>query len=417
MDFNDTPQEATFRAAARAWIDANAPAPLMRDFLAAEEHPDSAAHAARALAAAKIWQKRKAQAGWACLTWPKEYGGRGATPMERVIWEQEEGDYIAMTSPFRVSHGICGPTLMAYASEADKRRYLPPLVSGEEVWCQLFSEPAAGSDLAGLRTRARREGDDWIVNGQKVWTSVAHFSDFGLLIARTDPAAPKHKGLTMFFIDMRSPGVEVRPIKQANGRQEFNEVHLENVRVPDSRRLGEVGEGWNVSLTSLMNERFSIGARLVTGVPEFFDFVSRARLADGALAIDDRRVRAQLATWAARANGLKYTVYRAISSVSRGERPGPENSIGKLVAAGLIQEIALAASDLQGPAGARVREDASSAGKLHQMLLGSIGRRLAGGTDEIMRNIIAERVLGLPADIRVDKDAPFERIPTRGRSA
>lgn len=395
MNFDDTPQEAAFRATARAWITANAPR---------IGHGDD-------LATAKAWQKRKAEDGWACLNWPPEYGGRGATPMERVIFEQEEGDRLALAAPFRVGHGICGPTLMAFASEEQKRRHLPPLASGEEIWCQLFSEPAAGSDLGGLRTRATRDGDHWIVDGQKVWTSLAEIADFGLLLARTDPTAPKHKGLTMFFLDMHSPGVQVRPIKQASGHAEFNEVWLTGVRIPDSQRLGRVNEGWTVSLTSLMNERFSIGARLATAVPEFLEFVSQAP--EGVRA-DDRRVRAQLATWVARANGLKYTVYRAISAVSRGERPGPENSIGKLVAAQMVQEIATAALDMQGPAGARARED-GAAGKLYQTLFVSIGRRVAGGTDEIMRNIIAERVLGLPADIRVDKDVPFEKIPTRGR--
>ena len=365
--------------------------------------------------AAKAWQKKKADAGFACLTWPKEYGGRAATPIQRVIWDQEEGKYGALSGPFAIGQGMCGPTVMAYASEDQKRRYLPPLASGEEVWCQLFSEPAGGSDLAGLRTKAERDGDDWIINGQKIWTTGAHFSDYGILITRTDPTLPKHKGLTMFFLDMKSPGVEVRPIKQASGHSGFNEVYFTNVRIPDAQRLGKVNDGWNVSLTTLMNERFSIGARLATGVPEFFDFASSVKMADGTLAIDDKAVRQNLATWAARANGLKYTSYRAISALSRGERPGPENSIGKLVAAPMTQDIAMYALELQGQMGAVMRDDASPAGKLYQMLYHAIGMRIAGGTDEVMRNIIAERVLGLPGDIRVDKDAPFNQIPTKGR--
>ena len=197
----------------------------------------------------KAWQKKKAEGGWVCLHWPKEYGGRGASPIERVIWQQEEGIYCKLTSPFQIGEGMCGPTVMAYGSEADKRRYLPKLASGEEIWCQLFSEPAGGSDVAGLRTRAERDGDHWIINGQKIWTSGAHYSDYGILITRTDPNVPKHKGLTMFYIDMKSRGVEVKPIKQANGMQEFNEVFFTDVRVPDSaasrrgrRRLERVAD-------------------------------------------------------------------------------------------------------------------------------------------------------------------------------
>jgi len=415
MNFDDTPQEAEFRALARKWIEANRPDDLMRDLASAEEIKDRDQRTAALLRAAKAWQKKKAEGGFACLTWPKEYGGRSATPIQRVIWDQEEGKYGALSGPFAIGQGMCGPTVMAYATEEQKRRYLPPLASGEEVWCQLFSEPAGGSDLAGLRTKAEKDGDDWIINGQKNWTTGAHFCDYGILITRTDPTLPKHKGLTMFFLDMKSPGVEVRPIKQASGHSGFNEVYFTNVRIPDAQRLGKVNDGWNVSLTTLMNERFSIGARLATGVPEFFDFASSVKMADGTPAIDDKAVRENLATWAARANGLKYTAYRAISSLSRGERPGPENSIGKLVAAPMMQDIAMYALELQGQMGAVARDDASPAGKLYQMLYGAIGMRIAGGTDEVMRNIIAERVLGLPGDIRVDKDAPFNQIPTKGR--
>ena len=235
----------------------------------------------------KAWQKKKAEGGWACLHWPKEYGGRGATPIEKVIWQQEEGVYGKLTQPFQIGEGMCGPTVMAFGSEEHKRHYLPKLASGEQIWCQLFSEPAGGSDVAGLRTRAEKKGDNWIVNGQKIWTSGAHYSDYGLLITRTDPNVPKHKGLTMFFLDMKSKGVEVRPIKQANGMQEFNEVYFTDVVIPDSQRLGAVGDGWNVSLTTLMNERMSIGSRLATGFPEMFEFCSNLMTDDG-LAIDDR---------------------------------------------------------------------------------------------------------------------------------
>ena len=408
MNFDDTPQEAAFRAEARKWIDANAP----KELHAALSDPNAKRDSM--LGASKAWQKKKAEAGWACLHWPKEYGGRGSTPIERVIWQQEEGVYDKLSRPFAIGQGMCGPTVMAYATEDQKRHYLPPLVSGEHVWCQLFSEPAGGSDVAGLRTRAEKDGDDWIINGQKIWTSGAHYSDYGILITRTDPNVPKHKGLTMFFLDMKSPGVEIKPIKQANGMQEFNEVFFTNVRIPDSQRLGAVGDGWNVSLTTLMNERMSIGSRVHTGFPELFDYCSNLMLEDG-LAIDDPNVRSKLAGWAVKNSGLTYTSYRSISALSKGERPGPENSIGKLVSGMMMQDIAMFAADLQGASGALVGTDAEAGGEFQATILSSPSMRIAGGTDEILRNIIAERVLGLPGDIRVDKDVPFNKVPTKGR--
>jgi alkylation response protein AidB-like acyl-CoA dehydrogenase len=414
MNFDDTPQEAAFRKQARQWIEANAPKELEAE-LSQSSLGRIKLKSADIVEVAKAWQKKKAEGGWVCLHWPKEYGGRGASPVERVIFQQEEGVYGKLTSPFQIGEGMCGPTLMAYGSEADKRRYLPKLASGEEIWCQLFSEPSAGSDVAGLRTRAERDGDRWVINGQKIWTSGAHYSDYGILITRTDPHVPKHKGLTMFFIDMKANGIEVKPIKQANGMQDFNEVFFTDLRVPDSQRLGAVGDGWNVSLTTLMNERMSIGSRLATGFAELFEFCSNLMTEEGP-AIDDRATRSRLAQWAVKDSGLKYTSYRAISALSKGERPGPENSIGKLVAGTMLQDIATYAMDLQGANGVLTDpESAEAAGQFQAMLMSSPSMRIAGGTDEILRNIIAERVLGLPADIRVDKDVPFNKIPIKGR--
>ena len=414
MNFDDTPQEAAFRETARKWIDANAPKELHAEL--SKSSLGRIRLASRDIVeVGKAWQKKKFEGNWACLHWPREYGGRGATPIEKVIWQQEEGVYGKLTQPFQIGEGMCGPTVMAFGSEEAKRRYLPKLASGEEIWCQLFSEPSAGSDVAGLRTRAEKKGDSWVVNGQKIWTSGAHYSDYGLLIARTDPNVPKHKGLTMFFLDMKSPGVEVRPIKQASGASDFNEVYFTNVRIPDHQRLGEVGDGWNVSLTTLMNERSAIGAAVSTGFPELFEYCSSLVLDDGP-AIEDRAVRSKLANWAVKASGLKYTSMRAISALSKGERPGPENSIGKLVAGSMIQDVATYALDLQGASGVISGEDAELAGRFQAMLLRAPGTRVEGGTDEIMRNIIAERVLGLPGDIRVDKDVPFNKIPTKGRN-
>ena len=417
MNFDDTPEEAAFRAVARDWIQANAPHELEAE-LKTGGFGNNGLKSVDPIQVAKAWQKKKAEAGWACLHWPKAYGGRGATPIERVIWGQEEGVYGALSGLFIIGHGMCGPTVMDWADEATKEKLLPPLASGEHIWCQLFSEPAGGSDLAGLRTAALPATDgsgDWIINGQKIWTSGAQHSDYGIVITRTDPNVAKHKGLTMFWIDMKSPGIDIRPIKQANGQSGFNEVYFTDVRIPDSQRLGAVGDGWKVSLTTLMNERLSIGSGMPTGFPELFDFCMNLQTEDG-LAIEDRSVRSRLAQYAVKASGLKYTGMRAISALSKGETPGPENSIGKLVAGAAMQELAMFALDLQGQGGVVSDPDIAAAGaRFQQMLLRSPATRVEGGTDEILRNIIAERVLGLPGDIRVDKDVAFKDIPTSGR--
>ncbi|MDB5445078.1 MAG: acyl-CoA dehydrogenase family protein [Phenylobacterium sp.] len=417
MNFDDTPEEAAFRQKARAWLDANAPKELLPELKNAS-FGNSGVVSVDPMQASKVWQKKKQAGGWAVPHWPKDYGGGGLTPIERVIWTQEEGPYAALGGPFTIGHGMCGPTMMAWASEEQKRRYLPKLASGEEIWCQLFSEPAGGSDLAGLRTRAERASDgsgDWIVNGQKIWTSGAHQSDMGLLITRTDPDVPKHKGLTMFFLDMKTPGIEIRPIKQVNGESHFNEVYFTDVRIPDAQRLGSVGQGWEVSLTTLMNERLSIGSGMSAGFPELFAFCMQAEI-DGRPAVDDRMVRSKLAGFAVRQSGLKYTGMRAITALSKGQTPGPENSIGKLVAGATLQELAMFALDLQGEAGVVMGEDQPLAGRFQAMLLRSPATRIEGGSDEILRNIIGERVLGLPGDIRVDKAVPFKDIPTSGRT-
>jgi alkylation response protein AidB-like acyl-CoA dehydrogenase len=416
MNFDDTPAEAKFRAEVRAWIQANAPkqhlAGLKRSgfgtALQIDEDP---------MVASRAWQKKKYEAGWACLHWPKEYGGRAATPIERVIWGQEEGDYAKLSGVFTIGHGMCGPTMMTYASEAANRELMPKMASGEDIWCQLFSEPAGGSDLAGLRTKAEKDGDDWVINGQKIWTSGAQHSEWGILITRTDTKVPKHKGLTMFFLNMKSPGVEIRPIRQMNEASGFNEVYFTNVRIPDSQRLGAVNDGWRVSLTTLMNERLSIGSGIQTGADDLFDFCTRLALPDGGLAIDDGRVRTKLANFITRSRGLRYTALRTISQLSKGEEPGPENSVHKLVAGLMVQDIAKFAMDLEGEAGMLLNmEDAPERARFQNMLMRSPAMRIEGGSDEILRNIIAERVLGLPQDVRVDKNVPFDKIPTSGRT-
>ena len=401
MDFNDTAEEAKFREEAAAWLKANVPT--------AEE-----LKGVDAMGQAKLWQKKKADAGWACLRWPKEFGGRAATAIEQVIWGQEEAKVNPPnTGVFMIGQGMGGPTMMAWATEEQQKQYLPKLASGEEIWCQLFSEPAGGSDLAALRTRAERDGDDWLINGQKIWTSGAQYSDYGIIVLRTDPNVPKHQGLSYFFIDMKSPGIEIKPIKQMSGGSGFNEVYFTDVRVSDAQRLGEVGQGWQVALTTLMNERAAIG-----GGGGGAGFKSAMKLAsevyiDDELAIKNQGVRAKLANWYVQEAGLKYTGLRSLTALSRGEVPGPENSIGKLVGAPKTQDLSSFAIDLMEQAGVAWTPGSEDEEYLFQSAYMEIpGMRIAGGTDEIMANIIAERVLGLPQEPRMDKGIPFSEVPT-----
>ncbi len=402
MDFEDTAEEQAFREEARSWLEANVPT---EDELKGMDYMERG----------QFWQKRKAEAGWACIRWPEEYGGRGASAIQQVILGQEEAKVAAPdTGMFGIGQGMAAPTLMTWAQEEDKKRFIPRLASGEDIWCQLFSEPAGGSDLAALRTKAERDGDDWIINGQKIWTSGAHYSDWGILVLRTDPNVPKHKGLTYFYVDMKSPGIEIKPIKQISGDANFNEVYFTDVRVSDAQRLGEVGQGWQVAITTLMNERASIGAG--GGGTKFSTVRQLAETVqiDGKPAIEDSAVREKLATWYVQEAGLKYTSYRTLSALSRGEIPGPENSIGKYVGGVKSQDMASFAIDLLEQQGiVRDREHDLALGSLFQDTYMSIpGLRIAGGTDEIMANIIAERVLGLPQEPRMDKGIPFTEVPT-----
>jgi len=398
MDFNDSPEEAAYRAEVRAWLDANAPAGGV---------------ASGDLAAAKAWQARKAQAGYAGITWPKAWGGQAAEPAKGVIFAEEEAARLPnATFPFIIGMGMCLPVVMTFGDQATRERFGPPGLRGEEIWCQLFSEPGAGSDVASARTRAVRDGDEWVIDGQKVWTSGAHYSDFGIILCRTNPEAPKHKGLTMFWVDMKSPGVEARPIRQVSGGAEFNETFFTGVRVKDSQRLGAVDDGWKVSLVTLMNERLAVGGASAISWRMVLEAARTTPGLDGAPAIRDPALRDKLADWYVQSEGLTHTRNRIMTALSRGETPGPENAIGKIVASQVLVDLAQTAVEMLGEYGiVSDPELAPLEGVFQSGFLGSPALRIAGGTDEILRNIIAERVLGLPGDIRVDKDVPFKDLP------
>jgi alkylation response protein AidB-like acyl-CoA dehydrogenase len=407
MDFNDTPDEAAYRAQVREWLEANAP--KRSDASGDPEGGDN-------MAAAKAWQAKKAAAGYAQITWPKEWGGAGGTPIQQVIFNQEEAKFPTPGNPFQIGLGMCVPTVATFADQATKDRFVGPALRGEEIWCQLFSEPSGGSDVAAARTRAVRAPDgsgDWIINGQKVWTTGAQFSDFGIVVCRTNPDAPKHKGLTMFWLDMHDPGVEVKPIHQMSGGSGFNEVFFTDVRVTDSQRVGAIDDGWRVSLVTLMNERLAVGGASGAGWPEFMEAARGVAGIDGAPAIKDQALREKIADWYVQAEGLKHTRNRTMTALSRGQTPGPESSIGKIVSAAQMQDLANAAIEMLDQYGIINDPDlAPLNGGFHSSIMFAPGLRIAGGTDEILKNIIAERVLGLPGDIRVDKDVAFKDMPT-----
>ncbi len=409
MDFDDTPEEAAFRARVRAWLEANAEPRRLED---GDPDPFAERIDEAAVRAAKAWQRKKAEAGWACLGWPPEYGGRGASAIEQVVWAQEEARFRTPPDVFIVGHGMCGPTILAHGTPEQRARWLPKLITGEELWCQLFSEPGAGSDLAGLRTSAVRDGDGWIVDGQKIWTTGAQHCDWGILLARHDPSLPKHQGLTFFAVDMHAPGIEVRPIEQMNGGQGFNEVFFSGVRIPDANRIDEVGAGWRVAITTLMNERVSAGRGIGRGAEDLLELALRIEI-EGSPALEDRAVRERVAELYVRARGIELTGCRILSALSQGRMPGPEASLMKLVGVRLAQEVSSYAMDLQGLAGAIVDgARALDAGRWPQRYLGIPGMRIAGGTDEILRNVIAQRILQLPAEERRDKAIAFRDVPS-----
>lgn len=350
------------------------------------------------VARAKHWRGAMFAAGFGWITGPVEHGGRGLSPeYQRAYNEVASGYKTPDESPFVIGLGMVAPTILAHAIPEVAAKYLQPLWSGEIIGCQLFSEPIAGSDLAGIQTKAVRDGDEWVLTGQKVWTSGAQFSDIGEIITRTSPDKPKHRGMTMFLIDMNDPGIEVRPLRQMTGGASFNEVFLNEVRVHDSHRLGGVDDGWGVALTTLMNERMAIGAG-GGGGNSFERSIARiTQMAQHFELNNDPVARQKIANYYVHARAASLTNLRAVSKVKAGQTPGPELSIAKLAGTNNGQRLAHLVTDLLGP---RLVADTGEWGTYawSEMVTGGPGGRVAGGTDEVMRNILGERVLGLPKD-------------------
>lgn len=402
MDFEDTPAEAAFRAQVRDWLAANAPE---FERPASGHLPD-----AEEVALGKAWQKRKAQHGYAGILTPTSLGGKGGTMTEAVIFGEEEGRYRLPVGPYvGIGLGMALIVIHKHGTPEQIERFAAPTLNGDITWCQLFSEPGAGSDLAGLRTRAVRDGNDWVVNGQKVWSSWAHHSDWGILIARTDPTVPKHKGLTFFVVDMKSPGIEVRPIRQISGLSDFNETFLTDVRIPDSGRIGAVGEGWACAMTTLMGERLNQGDGEQFDAASLFRYAS-ATPRDGGTAADDGAARLRLAQFFAAEQGERFFQARLRTMLTRGENPGALASVFKLAFTNRFQQMTGYALELRGPAGIAAAPADADTANIQADYIWSSALRIAGGADQVLRNQISERVLQMPGEVRVDKDVPFDRL-------
>ena len=399
MDFDDTEEDAAFRRGVSAWLEEHAEVRTgLADWSRKPTHPDYVRRC-------RQWQHTLYEGGWGAITWPEEYGGRGETSWHQSIFNQEMAKYDVSVGAFAVGIGMAGPTLIAHGSEEQKHRQLPAMLRGEAVWCQLFSEPDAGSDLAGLKSRAERDGESFVVNGQKVWTSGAQHSDWGILIARTNPDVPKHKGITYFLVDMHSPGIEVRPLRQITGTAHFNEVFLTDVVVPATNVVGEVNGGWAVAHTTMGYERALIGG---TGpsipIAQVLDLARRSGRSS------DPLVRRQIADFYTRVELLRFMNYRVQTALSKGRLPGPEASTTKLFLSqhmGLNGELFMS---LAGANGMLADDGALDNGFWHTAFLNQWTSRLGGGTDNIQRNSLAERVLGLPRESRSDKDQPFSEL-------
>jgi alkylation response protein AidB-like acyl-CoA dehydrogenase len=368
------------------------------------------------LETAKQWRSAKFDAGFGWITGPSSFGGRELSQAHQRSWDRLEGQYdVPNQAFFSIGLGMVAPTVLAHGSDAAKEQYLRAMYRGDVVGCQLFSEPGAGSDLASLQTKAERDGDEWLITGQKVWTSGAQYSDIGEIICRTDPDLPKHKGLTGFLVDMRARGVEVRPLRQMTGGASFNEVFFNEVRVPDDHRLGDANDGWRVALTTLMNERAAIGAGGAGGnqtgtLTRVVEMVRHYGLND------DPLVRDELAAVLTHFRVANYTNQRAMDRIKAGQLPGPELSIAKLALTSNLRRLAEFVGRVLGP---RLAADTGEWGTFawNQFVLGIPGMRIAGGSDEVMRNIVGERVLGMPKEPGIDTTSPFRELKVGTQTA
>src|ERR671914_1187396 len=375
MDLSLSPAEREFRDAVRGWIEANHPG----------REPDSDAEV---FEFRRAWQRALNERGWAGLSWPTEYGGAGATQVEQAIFFEEVARAGAPSMANVLGLAMGGPTVIAHGTDEQKQRYLPPILSADEIWCQGFSEPEAGSDLASLKTRAVRDGDEWVVTGQKVWTSAAQFSKWCMLVARTDTEVPKHKGLTYFLMDMEQDEVQVRPLRQITGEAEFNELFIEEARVPDENVVGGVGNGWAVAITTLMNERAGLGAGAAASVRialgELMELARERGVAD------DPVIRQRVGQLYIEAEALRLNSWRGLTQIMKKGQPGPEGSLPKWQWAEANQGLTELSMDIRGEEGPAIESEWT------YRFLRARGNSIEGGTTEILKNIIAERVLGLP---------------------
>jgi alkylation response protein AidB-like acyl-CoA dehydrogenase len=405
MDLAYSAEENAFREEVRAWIRANLPkgygTPPHKEPRTFEER----------LAFSRAWDRKLAEAGWAGISWPKDYGGRGATLMEQIVFHEEMARARAPQIFINfVGINLAGPTIMAHGTEEQKRRYLPPILSMDEIWCQGFSEPNAGSDLANVQTRADLRDDHFVVNGQKIWTSFAHVADWCLLLCRTDQSAPKHKGLSYLLVDMKLPGIEPRPLKQITGEAEFNEVFFTDVAVPRSQLLGEPGMGWTYANTTLSHERgpafLAHQIRFRNTLLDLFEIAKRTTH-DGVPASQHPGYRQKLAGAYAEVEIMRYLGLRMVSSIKRNGRPGTEGSVSKLYWSHLVRRLQELGLAVGGSSALLDGDDAPGHGSWQRGYLMSFAQTIAAGSSEIQKNIISERVLGLP---RGEVWAPKERV-------
>lgn len=394
MDFAFSPEEEIFRNELKSWLETNLPEGWLKGQRKLPENDHEKAQFLR------DWQRKLYQGGWAGIHWPREYGGRGVSLMEEVIYQQELARVKAPPVINFMGINMVGPTLIQMGTAEQKKRYIDKILSGEEIWCQGFSEPNAGSDLAAIQTRAVKVGDKWVINGQKVWTTFAHMSDKCFLLARTDNSGEKHKGLTAFLINMKQPGVEVRPINQINDDHDFNEIFLNDAVAYDADIVGEVNQGWKVSMALLMHERVGVAGTIFYLQDLFEDLVQVAKTMtrNGKPLIENTYIRKQLASYYSRVRGAVLNYYRNLTNTIKQGYPGPEGSIDKLVSSELSKEITGFAVSILGPLGSLWRKDAVTEISWQSQYLQSFGSTIAGGTTEIQKNVISERIMKLPKD-------------------